>query len=43
MLFNTNAYEVDTIMAMSQMRNLKHTEVMYVFKIMWLINDRAKI
>lgn len=43
MLFNTNAYEIDTSMAMSQMRNLKHTEVMYVFKIMWLINDRAKI
>lgn len=26
-LFNTNAYEVDTIVATSQMRKGKHTEV----------------
>lgn len=43
MLFNTTAYEVDTIIAMSQMKNLKCTEVMYVLKIRWLINDKAKI
>lgn len=42
-LFNTNAYEVDTIVAISQMRQQKHTEVMYLRSIMWLISNRAMI